>query len=447
MHDASNAQFASTHALVMTANSRVADTPGPLAGIRVFDVTRVLAGPFCTMILADLGAEVIKVEGPGTPDYARSIPPHVGATSHYFLSINRKKKSIAIDLKQPAGQDLAVRLALTCDVVVENFRPGTLARLGLSYATLSERKPDIIVCSLSGYGQHGRLAGKAAVDTVVQALSGAMSVTGEADGPPVKLGLPMGDLAGSMWAAVGILAALHRRDATGRGDHVDVSLLDGLIGLQSYLAELYLVTGRSPGRIGSGHHVVPAYGRYAVADGHLVLAAQMDTFWRNFCKAAGRPELADDPRFSTVGDRSANFEEVERLVSEILLTKGLAEWTALLDEADVPHAPVLSIGEALEQPHARERGLVHEIDQPGSGKVRVTGPIIKFLASIDPPALGHAPVLGEHTRRILTDIGLPDGEIDELLARGVVSEDGGEHGPAGVGAASRPHAHEPPAAR
>lgn len=395
---------------------------GPLAGVRVFDLTRVLAGPFCTMVLADLGADVIKVEGPRTPDYSRSIPPFVGPMSHYFLSVNRNKRGVAIDLKTDAGRELAFRLALTCDVVVENFRPGTLERLGLGYEALSRKEPQIIVCSLSGFGQGGESAATASVDTVVQALSGAMSVTGESDGPPVKLGLPMGDLAGSMWAVAGILAALHGRSVTGRGDHVDVSLLDGLIGLHSYLAELYLVTGESPGPVGSGHHVVPAYGRYVVADGHLVLAAQMDAFWRKFWIAAGRPEIAEDPRYLTVGDRSARFAEVEGLVAETLRTKTLAEWMSLLDEADVPHAPILSIGEALEQPVARERRLVRELDQPGFGPVRVPGPTVKFLASQPEADLRHAPALGEDTRQVLVeDLGLAQAEVEDLVARGVVA--------------------------
>jgi len=406
----------------LIASARAPDAPaGPLAGVRVFDLTRVLAGPFCTMVLADLGADVIKIEGPRTPDYSRSIPPFIGLMSHYFLSINRNKRSVAFDLKTDRGRELAVRLALTCDVVVENFRPGTLERLGLGYEALSRRKPEIVVCSISGFGQRGEHAGRASVDTVVQALSGAMSVTGEPEGPPVKLGLPLGDLAGSMWAAVGILAALHRRSVTGRGDHVDVSLLDGLIGLQAYLAELYLVTGHSPGPVGSSHHVVPAYGRYAVADGHLVLAAQMDGFWRNFWVAAGRPEVAEDPRYLTVGDRSARFAEVEQLVERTLRTKTLAEWTALLESADVPHAPILSIGEALEQPVARERLLVRELDQPGSGPVQVPGPIIKFLGSEDDADLRHAPSLGEHTRQILVeDLGLTQPEVDDLVVQGIV---------------------------
>src|SRR5438105_10876863 len=292
---------------------------GPLADVRVLDLTRVLAGPFATLALVDLGAEVIKVEGPDAPDYTRSIPPFAGQVSHYFLCVNRGKKSVSLDLKSEAGRDVALRLAMASDVVVENFRPGVLARLGLDYQTLSRRRPDIVLCSLSGFGQDSSLSGKPSVDTVVQALSGAMSVNGEREGPPTKLGLPMGDLAGSMWAVVGILAALHGRDLTGRGCHVDVSLLDSLISQLSYLAQLFLVTGESPGPVGSGHHSVPAYGRYAVQDGHLVLAAQMDGFWRSFCRAAGRPELASDARFRTVAERRHHPAEVEALVSEIML--------------------------------------------------------------------------------------------------------------------------------
>jgi crotonobetainyl-CoA:carnitine CoA-transferase CaiB-like acyl-CoA transferase len=254
-------------------------------------------------------------------------------------------------------------------------------------------------------------------------MSGGMSVTGAADGPPMKMGPAFGDLAGSMWAAIGVLAALHRRSMTGRGEHVDIGLLDGLLGTMSYLAELYLVTGESPSRVGNNHPTVPAYGLYEVADGMIVVAAQMDAFWRNFCRAAGRPDLAEDPRFGTVSDRHANYDEVERTVARILRTKSLAEWRRLLDDADVPNAPVLTVGEALEQPHAVERGLVREIDQPGAGRVRVPGPTVKFLGGSQEPEFRHAPALGEHTREVLRDVaGLAADEIDDLIARGIAFE-------------------------
>src|SRR5438093_355632 len=273
----------------MTNQGEPAAAP-PLAGIRVCDLTRVLAGPFCTMVLADLGAEVIKIEAPSNPDYTRSIPPFAGEVSHYFLAVNRNKKSLALDLKSPRGRAVGLSLALASDVVVENFRPGVLARLGLDYATLRARKPEIIVCSLSGFGQAGELA------------------------------------------------------------------------------------------------------------------AQMDAFWRNFCRAAGRADLIDDARLGTVAGRFEHYEEVEHIVSEVLRTKPLAEWRRLLDEADVPNAPVLSVGEALEQPHVLERGLIREIDQPGAGRVRVPGSTVKFLGGADAIEIGHAPALGEHTRDVLRDV-------------------------------------------
>ncbi|MGH7778031.1 MAG: CaiB/BaiF CoA transferase family protein [Candidatus Dormibacterales bacterium] len=394
-----------------------------LESVRVLDLTRVLAGPFATMVLADLGAEVIKVEGPNAPDYTRSIAPLAGEMSHYFISANRGKKSCCIDLKSERGALLALDLVRRCDVVVENFRPGVMERLGLGYEALKAVRPDIVLCSVTGFGQAGPLARQASVDTVVQALAGVMSVNGEAEGPPLKLGLPIGDLAGAMWAAVGVLAALHRRQVTGRGAHVDVSLLDALVSQLSYLAELYLVTGESPARAGSRHHTVPAYGPYDVKDGRMVLAAQMDGFWRRFCEAAGRPELAVDPRFQTVPERRRHYAEVEEVVAGIMETKGVEEWRRLLQDADVPHAPILSVAEALESPHSRERGLVQEVEQLGAGKVRVLAPTLKFEDAPAPSELRGAPRLGEHTREVLTSVlGLSPGEVDALVADGVVLE-------------------------
>lgn len=246
----------------MTQKSPPAQTPrprrGPLDGVRVLDLSRVLAGPFCSVILADLGAEVIKVEELGSGDQTRTIPPFVGGESHYFLSINRNKSSVALDARTEAGRDILRKLATQCDVVLENFRPGVMERLGLGYAQLRELKPDIIVCSISGFGAKGAMSGKPSFDLVTQALSGVMSINGYADGTPTKLGLPLGDIGGGLWAALGVMAALNERHATGEGSHVDLSLLEGLMGLLGYLGQIYLVTGESPGRMGDSHHnIVP----------------------------------------------------------------------------------------------------------------------------------------------------------------------------------------------
>jgi crotonobetainyl-CoA:carnitine CoA-transferase CaiB-like acyl-CoA transferase len=392
----------------------------PLEGIRVLDLTRVLAGPFCTLILADLGAEVIKLEEPKAPDYTRTIPPHAGETSHYFLAANRGKKSIAIDLKSDEGRRLGFELATRCDVVVENFRPGVMDRLGLGYEALAAAKPGIVLCSVSGFGQSGSLAGKAAVDVVVQALSGAMATNGEPAGDPTKLGLAMGDLAGALFAAVGVVAALRRREVTGRGAHVDVALVDSLTSLLSYLAQLYLITGEEPARTGNRHLTVPGFGRYATADGDVVVSVQMNELWRRFADAAGRPELKDDPLYATVPARQECFAEVEALVAGIFAGETSAEWERRLEAAGVPNGRVLSIGETLESAHATERGLVRTLQQPDAGEVRVVGPVIRLVGDGE-PELAPAPRLGEHTRAVLAELLSVDGvAVDELAAAGVV---------------------------
>jgi crotonobetainyl-CoA:carnitine CoA-transferase CaiB-like acyl-CoA transferase len=389
----------------------------PLAGIRVLDLTRVLAGPYCTMVLADLGAEVIKLEDPGNPDYTRSIPPHAGEVGHYFLAVNRGKKAIALDLKDPAARDAAFELARGCDVVVENFRPGVIERLGLGYERLREARPGIVLCSLSGFGQDGPEVARPAVDIVVQALSGAMSLNGEADGTPVKLSVPLGDLAGSMWATIGVLAALRERDRTGEGAHVDVALLDSMTSFTSYLAQMYLVTGEEPARTGNCHHTVPAFGRYEASDGELALSAQMDGLWRRFVIAAGRAELADDPRFATVPERQRHFEQVEEIVRIAIAQRTVAEWEEALGEAGVPAGRVQSLGEALTSEHARARGLLATLDQPGAGLVEVMAPVVRFVGEAAPPPRP-APGLGEHTRSELRAAGIAAADIEEMIAAG-----------------------------
>ena len=395
---------------------------GPLSGVRILDLSRVLAGPFCSMILGDLGAEIIKVEEIGTGDQTRTIPPFQNGESHYFLAINRNKRSIALDARRPEGRDILLNIATHCDVVLENFRPGVLDRLGLGEAALRARNPGIIVCSISGFGATSPMAGKPSFDLVTQALSGVMSINGYPDGPPTKLGIPLGDVGGGMWAAIGILAALHERKSTGEGSSIDLSLLEGLMGLLGYLAEIYLVTGENPGRMGNSHHNIVPYGLMPVKDGHIVLALHVGGFWRNFCRAIGREDLIADPRFRTVKDRYRNRGELEGLIIDIMLTRTAAEWQQILDAHDVPHGPVNSIGDALNQPVVQASGFVRETMHPTAGLVKVLGSPLRFPGRYDECAITPPPLLGEHTREILTTLaGLGDSDVDALAAAGVVA--------------------------
>jgi crotonobetainyl-CoA:carnitine CoA-transferase CaiB-like acyl-CoA transferase len=394
---------------------------GPLAGVRVLDLTRVLAGPFGTMILGDLGADVIKVEEPDYGDGVRGIGPfYRGEFSHYFLAINRNKRSIAVDMKVPAGRDLVLDLAGRCDVVIENFRPGVMERLGLGFERLVEIRGDMILCSISGFGQTGPMAQKPSFDLVSQALSGVMSVTGEPDGPPTKLGLPMGDLAGGLWGTIAVLAALHKRDHSHQPQHIDLSLLEGLTGLLGYLGQLTMLTGQSPERLGSDHHSVVPYGRFEVKDGYLVVALHVGSFWRNFCRAIAREDLIDDERFLTSGLRSKNRDVLLPIIRDILRQKTRAQWQELMDAADVPHAPLLDVAEALASEQLTARGVLQPLSHPTAGDVRVVGPVVRFVGQERPP-LRPAPLLGEHTTEICRSVlGYDDDRVGELIKTGVV---------------------------
>jgi crotonobetainyl-CoA:carnitine CoA-transferase CaiB-like acyl-CoA transferase len=394
---------------------------GPLAGVRVLDLTRVLAGPFGTLILADLGADVIKVEEPGEGDGVRGIDPfYPGEVSHYFLAINRNKRSIVVDMKSEQGRDLVLDLVEKSDVVIENFRPGVMERLGLGFEQLKARRADVILCSISGFGRDGPLRDRPSFDLVTQARSGVMSITGEPDGPPTKMGLPMGDLSGGLWGAIAILAALHRRTYDPEPQHIDLSLLEGLVGLLGYLGQLTLLTGEGPQRVGSSHHSVVPYGRFAVKDGHLVLALHVGRFWRNFCHAIGRADLIDDPRFRRTADRAKNRDVLLPVVKEILLTKTRAEWEQILDSGDVPHAPILDVAEALAQEQLQARGVLQTLNHPLIGDVEVVAPPIRFVGA-ERPAPRPSPLLGEHTRAICEELlGWDAKKVDALLAEGVV---------------------------
>lgn len=394
---------------------------GPLAGLKVLDLTRVLAGPYATQSLGDLGAEIWKVEPPGG-DETRAFPPFLGGESHYFLALNRQKKSLVIDLKQDEGKDLLRRLAARADILVENYRPGVMDRLGLGYEALSAINPRLIQCSISGFGQTGPLKDKPAFDIVTQAMSGALSVNGEKGRPPVKLGLPLGDMVGGVYGPIAILAALHERHATGRGRQIDISLHDGLMGMLGYLAQLGFITGADPEPVGSMHPTVVPYGSFPAADGHVIVAVLAESFWARFCAALDRPDLAEDPRFATLADRKANREVLEPLIAEVMQTRSVAEWEQRLEAHDVPHAPILGVRAALDHPHSSAREMVVTADHPTAGELRMTGRPMKFPGAPQPP-LSPPPLLGQHTAEILRrELGLEDAQLDDLADRGVIKD-------------------------
>ena len=396
---------------------------GPLDGLRVLDLTRVLAGPYATQSFADLGAEVIKVEPPNG-DETRGFPPFVGKESHYFLALNRAKKSVVIDLKQEDGKDLARQLAGACDILVENYRPGVMDKLELGYDVLSALNPGLIYCSISGFGQTGPLRDKPSFDIVTQAMSGALSVNGERGRAPVKLGLPIGDMVGGVYGPIAVLAALHERHQTGRGRAIDISLHDGLIGMLGYLAQLTFITGQDPAPVGSMHPTIVPYGSFPAADGQIIIAVLSEAFWPKLCRALGRADMADDKRFATLAQRRDHRDEIESLIGTITRTKTVAEWEALLEEHDVPYAPTLGVGAALAHPHAEAREMVVRAEHRDIGEMQMTGRAIKFPGSPQVP-LTAPPALGEHTRDVLRDLlGLADDDLDRLAEAGVINADG-----------------------
>lgn len=401
--------------------SRVVTGSGPLSGLRVLDLTRVLAGPYATMILGDLGAEVIKVERPGEGDETRGIPPSRNGDSHYFLGVNRNKLGVAIDLKDARARDIVYDLARTADVLVENFRPGVVERLGLDHSTLKAENPRLIYCSITGFGQTGPWARRSAFDIAIQALSGAMSVTGEPDRPPMRLGLPMGDLSGGLFGVIGILAALAERERTGQGQLVDVAMLDGMVSLLGYLAGMYLMTGTDPGPVGSGHHNIVPYGAFEAKDGYIIIATLTESFWPKLCTAIGLSDLIGDGRFDTNAKRVAQRDAIDKLVARAIRRKTVSDWCEVFELADVPHAPVLKISDVMQHPQVLARGMVREVEHPSAGHVRFVGPALHFPSSAG-ELLAPPPRIGEHSREVLeTVLGYPPEKIEALIRDGVVA--------------------------
>jgi crotonobetainyl-CoA:carnitine CoA-transferase CaiB-like acyl-CoA transferase len=400
------------------------DWAGPLAGVKVLDFTRVLAGPFATLLLGDLGAEILKVEPPGKGDDIRTMPPFVNGESHYVISTSRGKKGLVIDLKHPKGLALALELAQRVDVVVENYRPGVMASLGLGYETLSVLNPKLIYCSISGFGATGPLRDKASFDIVTQALSGAISINGGADAPPEKLGLPLGDMVGGIYGSIAILGALYERHLTGRGRLIDISLLDGMMGLLGYYAQIYFVTGKNPPRVGSKHVNVAPYGIYPTSDGHIIVACLIERFWINFAKSLGREDFLEDPRFKDHQSRLANREALDTEINALMRQRTKVEWEKILKEYDVPYAGILTISEALEQPHAKAREMVVTVEHSKAGPIRMVGRSIKYPGAPQKP-LEPPPTLGQHTRQVLSEyLGYTPETLNSLEREGVINRIG-----------------------
>ena len=398
----------------------IPDVAGPLADIRVLDLTRALSGPFATMILGDLGADVIKVEDVWHGDDTRRWgPPFQGDDAAYFLAINRNKRGLSVNLKTPEGQQIMRKLAARSDIFMENFRPGAAARLGLGYQELSRENPRLIYASISGYGQTGPEAGLPGYDAVAQAVSGMMSVTGEPGGEPVRSGTSLADVGAGMWALIGILAAVHAREVSGRGQLIDISLLDGQVAWLTYVAGKYFATGVTPGRYGSAHESLAPYQVFPTADDPLMVAVGSDGLWRSFTAAAGLDELTDDPRYATNPDRVRNRDTLIPRITKALAARGCAEWTALLNVAGVPVGPVNTVPAALAQPQVAAREMVVEITHPVAGTLRTLGSPLKLSAQ--PASVRRAPpTLGQHTGEILGEAGYSAARIAELREAGVI---------------------------
>jgi crotonobetainyl-CoA:carnitine CoA-transferase CaiB-like acyl-CoA transferase len=394
--------------------------PTPLAGIRVLDFSHALAGPYCTLLLADYGAEIYKLESRGG-DMGRGWgPPFAGGESHFFLGLNRGKRGISIDLKQPEGLDLCLRLIDRMDVLIENFRPGAMDRLGLGYEALHRRNPRLVYCSISGYGQNGPSRDEAAMDLVVQASSGLLSITGTADGHSVRCGYGVTDVTAGTFAVIGILLALRARDLTGEGQFVDVSMLDCMISTMSSNFSSYLGCGEIPRPMGTSFPTVVPYQVFETADGAIAVAVGSEKLWAAFCRALERPELAAHPDYSSNALRIANRGALEPLLESIFRARPSGEWVSRLQAAGIPASLVRNFADVVNHPQTAVRAMFPELDHATAGAHRVTGTPIKL--SVTPGSPGTpAPRLGEHTAEALADLlGLEPAALEALAANGVV---------------------------
>jgi CoA:oxalate CoA-transferase len=391
----------------------------PLDGVVVLDLTRVLSGPMCTMFLADLGANVIKIEPYPNGDDARINQPFVNGESTYFMSLNRGKRSIVLNLKKKEGKDIFFKMVPKADILVENFRPGTMEKLGLGYETLQEINERLIYCSISGFGQTGPYRDRAAYDIVIQAMSGIMSINGQEDDPPTRVGASIGDIACGYSTAVGILGALYKKQKDGKGQRLDVAMLDCMVYTVENAIARYCATGEIPGRIGNKHPVTTPFDSFPTKDGYIVISASNNVLWERLCTALGVEYMIHDPRFETNALRSANSNELMPTLIESLSTKTTDEWMDILLKHSVPCGPINSIAEVVTDPQVLSREMIVELEHKKAGKIRVTGVPIKYsetkcTVTVPPP------FLGQHTDEILDELGFTGEEINSFKSANVV---------------------------
>lgn len=392
-----------------------------LHGIRVLDLSRYLSGPTLTMLLADLGADVIKVETLPIGDPARQSGPFVGGESVYYMASNRNKRSLAVNLRDPRGRELCLALADQTDVLVQNFRPGVVERIGLDYEQLRERNERLVYCSISGFGSRPPGSELPGFDQTAQAMSGLMSVTGTAETGPMRVGIAVADSATGVFGAVGVLAALLERSRTGRGQRVECSLMESMVSLMSYQAQKYLSLGEVPGQDGNDHPLMFPQGTFLAADGRLTLASGNEKMWAVLCRVLDLEHLVDDPRFANNAQRMRNRIELRSLLEGALRKDSVEHWVATLNEAGIPSSPVLNVGQALEHPIAEALELVGDVRHSSLGEMRVLGTPIKLDSTQDDWLRLPPPLLGEHSVEICRELGRSQEEIVDLLENGVIT--------------------------
>jgi len=395
----------------------------PLDGFKVLDLTRFLSGPYCTMVLAELGAEVIKVEQPVTGDDSRRLSPKVNGESYPFAMPNRSKQSVSLNLKDDRGREAFLRLAETADLVIENFRPGVVSRLGIDYEQVKAVRDDILYCSISGFGQTGPYRDRPGFDILAQGVVGFLRMTGQPEGRPVKVGIAINDIAAGATAIYSIMAAQMVRQRSGQGQYIDISLVDSGLAWTVWESGAYFGNGEVPQPTGTRHRRSTPYQAYRTADGYVTIGANNERLWtRLVIDGLQRPEWLTDERFATLPDRMANIDELEREIESITQQRTTEEWIELLDKAGVPGGPVLTYDQALADPHVLARDMIVELDHPIIGPMKTIGPGAKF-SGLDYRVRGPAPWLGQHTREVLTGAGLAENEVAALFADGVAYEE------------------------